>query len=470
MRNRRWLLLALPLLLAVALAAGYARLAPRLAAFAPEAGAADLAPQTAVALEFSQPMEPGSVEERFSASPEVSGELEWTDERRLTFTPASPWPRGTQVTIRLAAGARSTLGLRLGDGYSWQFTIRRVQLAYLWPADGPAQVYALDMESGNVRQLTAGSAVLDFDAAADGEHIYYAARNGRGGADLYVVQRATESSAMLLDCGADLCAGVQVSPDGGWLAYTRLLDRGGLSSEALEVWLLDLNSGETQRISPEDGRARLPQWSPLGGLLYYDADDLAYQLMGTDGAALARFPNGTGEQGAWSPEGEFFVAPELFVQLTETLQGPIGELANQPDDPENEDRVQVLTSHLLRYPADGGAYRDLTLADVLEDTAPAWSPDGLWLAFARRYLDEDRFTTGRQVWLMRPDGSELRALTNSPENRHAALVWHPEGTWLAAVRFNAAALTLPPEIVLIQPGTGEVLQLVSNAYSPQWLP
>lgn len=460
----------LPVLLAAALGLGYFRLQPRLAGFTPVEGSADLAPDTAVTLEFSQAMDRASVEQRFSTTPETAGEFHWEDDRRVRFTPASRWPRGAEVTIRLAAGARSALGLALGEGVSWRFSIRRVQLAYLWPADGPAQLYVLDVESGSVQQLTSGPAVLDFHPAADGERIYYSARNGRAGADLYALGRADLTPQMLLDCGADLCSGVQVSPDGGWLAYTRLPDRGGLASEVLEVWLLDLTRGETRRVSAEGGRARFPQWSPGGALLYYDADALAYILVEPAGEERARFSNGTGEPGTWSPEGDFFAAPELFVQLTETLQGPIGELANQPDDPANEDRVQVLTSHLLRYAVDGSPTGDLTLADVLEDTAPAWSPDGRWLAFARRYLDESRFTTGRQVWLMRPDGSELRALTNSPEHRHTALAWHPEGTWLAAVRFNAAVLTLPPEIVLIQPGTGEVVQLVSNAFSPQWLP
>ena len=43
---------------------------------------------------------------------------------------------------------------------------------------------------------------------------------------------------------------------------------------------------------------------------------------------------------------------------------------------------------------------------MVEDVSPVFSPDGKWIAFARRYLDPLRWTPGRQVWLMRADGTE----------------------------------------------------------------
>ncbi|TAK11740.1 MAG: hypothetical protein EPO32_10755 [Anaerolineae bacterium] len=470
MRNRRWILALIAILLAAALIAAWLRLTPRLLAALPEAGALDVAPDAVLRLEFSQPMDRASVEERLALEPETAGRLEWPDERTLTFTPASPWPRGTTVQATLAAGARSALGLPLTSETSWSFAIRHIQLAYLWPADGPAQLYAIDVERGDVQQLTEGPAVIAFSPAPDGAAIYYAARNAQGGADLYRYERATDESTLLLDCGPALCSDLAAAPDGAWLAYTRQFYDAERLSESVEVWLLAPASGEVRLMSAEGGQARLPGWSPAGALAYYDVEDAAYVVVNAEGEMLARFPNGTGELGTWTPDGSSFIAPELYVQLTDTLQGPIGELANQPDDPANDDRVQVLTSHLLRYPLDGSPAEDLTLANILEDTAPALSPDGGWLAFARRYLDDARFTTGRQVWLMRPDGSDPRMLTNAPSDKHTAFAWHPDGSWLAVVRFNATTFTLPPEILLIHVETGEVLQLVSNAFSPQWLP
>ncbi len=470
MNRRRVLLWGLPLLLATGLALAGWRLAPRLVQITPASGNQNLAPNSLLRLEFSQPMDTASVEERFSIEPAQPGNLRWEDPQTLVFEPSEPWPRGATITARLSAGARSALRLPLAGETSWQFGIRRVQLAYLWPADGPAQVYAVDVEGGAVIRLTSGPAVIDFSPAADGETIYYAARNASGGSDLYVFERASDETRMLLACETNRCADVQVSPDGGWLAYTRLPFQPEEISTPLEVWLLDLASGDTLRVSAQGNEARSPGWSPENALVYYDTQAAAWVLTATDGTELGRVANGAGEQGSWTPDGEWFITPELFVQLTDTLQGPIGELANQPPDPDSQDRVQVYASHLLAYEFRTNGITDLTLAATLEDAQPAVSPDGVWLAFARRYLDEERFTTGRQVWLVRLDGREPRQLTHSPQDKHANLIWHPEGTWLAVVRFNATVLTLPPEILLIQPSTGEIIQLVSNGYSPQWLP
>ena len=57
--------------------------------------------------------------------------------------------------------------------------------------------------------------------------------------------------------------------------------------------------------------------------------------------------------------------------------------------------------------------------------APAWSPDGNWLAFARS-------TDGRRsfhVYVMRADGSGVRQLTHGRFDESPA--WSPDGRWIA---------------------------------------
>jgi Tol biopolymer transport system component len=75
--------------------------------------------------------------------------------------------------------------------------------------------------------------------------------------------------------------------------------------------------------------------------------------------------------------------------------------------------------------ADGsGALRQLT-DDPATDRVPRWSPDGEWIA-----MFSDR-TNQLQVWMIRPDGSDLRQITR---NTSSVVAWSPDGRRLAVTR------------------------------------
>ena len=113
---------------------------------------------------------------------------------------------------------------------------------------------------------------------------------------------------------------------------------------------------------------------------------------------------------------------------------------------------------------------DLTQANVLEDGSPVFSPDGSWIAFSRRYLDSARWTPGKQLWLMRPDGSEAHPLTQAGDYNHHDFAWSLDGKQIAYIRFNQTILTEPAELWLINADGSQPLELVKGAYAPQWMP
>ena len=77
------------------------------------------------------------------------------------------------------------------------------------------------------------------------------------------------------------------------------------------------------------------------------------------------------------------------------------------------------------------------------DSAPQWSPTGEWIAFV-----SDRAEKGKaldDVWLMKPDGSSLKNLTNNGfdwEDDFPA--WSPDGRSLAFYRFNLGSTEEAP--------------------------
>jgi dipeptidyl aminopeptidase/acylaminoacyl peptidase len=72
---------------------------------------------------------------------------------------------------------------------------------------------------------------------------------------------------------------------------------------------------------------------------------------------------------------------------------------------------------------DGGEPIQLTRAKK-SSNAPAWSPDGKWLAFASDRTDK------RQLYLISPLGGEARAITNLEEG-FGAFQWSPDGRQIA---------------------------------------
>jgi Tol biopolymer transport system component len=108
--------------------------------------------------------------------------------------------------------------------------------------------------------------------------------------------------------------------------------------------------------------------------------------------------------------------------------------------------------------------------DNLEDTLPVFSPDGERLAFARKYLNQDEWTPGRQLWLMDMDGGNARSLTREPSYNHYDFAWSPLGNQLAFVRFNQTTMTEPPELWLVNDDGSQARLLVIGGYAPQWIP
>lgn len=98
---------------------------------------------------------------------------------------------------------------------------------------------------------------------------------------------------------------------------------------------------------------------------------------------------------------------------------------------ENENRYE---SAIYSVPSAGGAEPQRLTAGN-RDTSPRWSPDGKWLAFVRA-PEKDGQPQPPQLYLMRTNGGEARALTDLPKGASSP-VWSPDSRSLA---FSSATL------------------------------
>ncbi len=449
-RDLFWLSLSgLLLLLSVAYFFG----APRLQSVAPEPDATVAVGWAEVRLVFSHPVRLADVQRRVTFTPPTLGEWRVTG-KEAVFRPSRPWPPGTRVTVQVAAGVRAAgpLPWPAATGRTWQFTVAPMQLAYLAPANGPAALYAFNLQDGASTQITALSGVLDYAVGPQGRWIYLSVRNAHYGADLYRFDRLHPEAgpSRLLDCGGDLCTDPQPAPDGHALAFTRTTPGG----QSLRVWLFTLEDGQAQPLSPPDHYAQSPRWSPDGKLAYYDANREGYVVLDSQGQELGFFPNDTHEGYTWTADGLALIAVHMQ---------PLPDIRDATGAP-------VIAAHLWRFNLASASIVDLSRPPEVEDASPVADPTGQWLAFARRSMKPQQWSLGRQLWLMTPEGASPHAITQSPNFHHQGFAWTPDGQQLAFVRTDQGTIAAPPEVWIYSLRDGGLTRVALNAYAPQWLP
>jgi len=439
-------------LLAAALAA-----APRVTAFSPQGGSEHIPATSRLSITFSRPMNPASVEEHLSIEPRTAGDWVWAGST-ASFQPAVPWPTGATITVRLAAGARSSRLLPLLRSYAWTFTVGLPRIAYLWPAGDAADIYLRTLDGEQTTRLTvAPLGVYDFTITSGASAAIYSAERSDGGTDLHRLDLVSGEDDLLYPCPeGERCRAAVLSTDGGLLAFERYAMQAQAPGPS-RVWALALDGGEAFPIGPEGHVSASPVFSPQGLLAYHDATlgavVLADPAAGPEPPVFRIFPSELGIVGTWSPDGAFLVFPEIIF-------------------PEGLSDEVSFYSHLFQAEVSTGDLVDLwrTGFGLVEDAAPVYSPDGQWIAFARKHLEGDLWTLGRQLWLMRSDGSGARALTDEPDYNHSAITWSADSSTLVYMRFNQGDFTQASEIWVSGLEQGQARRLVVGGYLPQWVP
>ncbi len=438
---------------------------PRLESVSPAEGAQSVSSRAPLRLNFTRAMDPASVEAALSLNPALPGRFTW-DRNTLIFTPNEPWPLGGTVALSLNGG-RSQRGLPLLGERTWSFTVGQRRLIYLsgLPA---ANLWVLPFDEGGAPQPVTQEplGIYDYGVSPDGVHVAFAAHREDQGTDLRVLDLGTGAVSALVDCPGETCLSPAYSPDGRWLAYQRHpllpgLADGELTQGPGQIYVRSLTDPSVPDLPLGEPGGRFPRWAPDSRLGYLDTTRAAIAVHNLDNGAVTYVPNASGEVGSWSPDSSALVFAELFFP----------EHVHDPNETEEQHEAGTADfySYLVRVTVDTNATVNLSGEGVVDDGSPMYAPSGAWLAFGRKTLVEGQWTPGRQLWLMRPDGSEAYALTDDPLYNHSAFRWSPDSRTLAYMRLNVVDPAVPVEIWTVDVSDSQPSRLVEG-YLPEWLP
>lgn len=285
----------------------------------------------------------------------------------------------------------------LSSGGTSLLSARSARIAFMSDRTGNWDIYIMDRDGSNVRNITDSPAREGIPIHAPGQDkLIFASDQDGSTLDVFSIDLDGNNISNLTQASESNELPLAWSPDGAYVIFAS--DRNGTS----QIFLMEPSGAEVLNLSERDAAQSFDDWleeadqfllttgSEIGpSLLITNLDGTTHQAV-TDGS----YPAGGGN---WSPDGQ---------KIAYMAIGPEGS------------SLDIFVSDMT-----GGDAVNLTQS-ASNDSFPRWSPDGSKIAFIS---DRDG---NSEIYVMDADGSNQTNLTNSPgqESVQGDYAWSPDGT------------------------------------------
>lgn len=191
------------------------------------------------------------------------------------------------------------------------------------------------------------------------------------------------------------------SPDGGEVAFQASKDG------SWDIWVRDVSTGETTRLTGYGADEIQPTWSP-------------------DGQRIAFASNRSGVWDIWAMDSDGGNPRWL-------THSPARDLSPSWSNRNQIAYVSDRSGNFDIWILDLGGGDQVNITDTFEisEFDPSWSPDGRWLAISANRASPSNF----DIWVIDPIGNYLERVTEDPaEDYHPA--WSPDGRMIVFQSFR----------------------------------
>ncbi|MBM3747649.1 MAG: S9 family peptidase [Acidobacteria bacterium] len=304
--------------------------------------------------------------------------------------------------------------------------------------------------------------------------------------------------------------GVQISPDGRYVAYTVREADFEQNAYVTHIWVAETASGRAWQLTRGKKSARAPRWSPDGRWLAFSSDReggknqlFAIPPDGGEAVQLTKAATAVGAF-AWSTDGKqvAFTAPEKEPQALKDRKGHLGEFQvvrkdysyshlwtidvaeamKAPVEGRQRTKGRDFTVRSFSWSPDGARIAfsatidpDLVRSDTADlyvlalagdavmklvsqpgpDSSPEWSPDGKWIAFSSSMGSREWFFANRRIAIVPAQGGTPKSLTDSFDEDPFLSAWKPDGIYFGAIQKTAMHL------FRIDPPSGRITRVTS---------